>query len=120
YYVSTTGSDSNPGTITQPFRTLNHAVAVLHPGDTLYVRGGTYAEGLNNDIPGGTAAAPVTIAGYSGETAIIEPSSGDIAVQIYSQSYIVLQNLVIDGTHLSSGGADVKITYSSSSTYASH
>ena len=40
YYVSTTGSDSNPGTITQPFRTLGHGVGVLNPGDTLYVPAG--------------------------------------------------------------------------------
>src|SRR6516165_3257540 len=36
-YVSTEGSDRNPGTLARPFQTLNHAVRALHPGDTLYV-----------------------------------------------------------------------------------
>src|SRR5205085_12166409 len=35
YYVSLTGSDSNPGTLLQPFATINHGASVLHPGDTL-------------------------------------------------------------------------------------
>ncbi len=44
YYVATNGSDSNPGTITQPFATLEKARDTLRstgPG-TVYVRGGTY------------------------------------------------------------------------------
>ena len=51
YYVSPTGSDSNPGILSQPFATINHGVKVLKPGDTLYIRGGTYAETLNDTIP---------------------------------------------------------------------
>ena len=34
YYVSLTGSDSNPGTLAQPFGTINHGASVLTPGDT--------------------------------------------------------------------------------------
>ncbi|MGD1045982.1 MAG: T9SS type A sorting domain-containing protein [Bacteroidota bacterium] len=44
YYISTTGSDTNPGTIDLPFLTLTKAVGLssLIPGDTIYIRGGTY------------------------------------------------------------------------------
>ena len=42
YYVATTGSDSNAGTIDAPFATLNAAHALVQPGDTVYFRGGTY------------------------------------------------------------------------------
>jgi len=52
YYVATTGSDANPGTETQPFRTLAHGVIVLAPGDTLNILSGTYAESLLDNIPG--------------------------------------------------------------------
>ncbi len=41
-YVATTGNDSNPGTITEPFKTLHKAVSIAGPGQTIYVRGGTH------------------------------------------------------------------------------
>jgi hypothetical protein len=43
YFVSTTGSDGNPGTIEKPFATVQEAQAVVSPGDTVYIRGGTYS-----------------------------------------------------------------------------
>src|SRR5262245_46786093 len=43
YYVATTGSDSNPGTLAQPFATLQRAHTAVTAGDTVYIRGGTYA-----------------------------------------------------------------------------
>src|SRR5437773_2199378 len=77
YYVSPTGSDDNSGTLAEPFLTLAKGVSVLQPGDTLYVRGGTYVEALNNDIPGGTSwSAPVTVAAFPGEAAIIQAPVG--------------------------------------------
>ena len=49
YYVATTGSDSNPGTLAQPFRTIVKGVSVLKPGETTFVRAGTYAESINTN-----------------------------------------------------------------------
>lgn len=42
YYISPTGSDSNPGTKSAPFKTLMKAQSVASPGDTVYIRGGVY------------------------------------------------------------------------------
>src|SRR5262249_45232346 len=42
YYVATNGNDSNPGTISQPFRTIKKGIGILNAGDTLYIRSGTY------------------------------------------------------------------------------
>jgi hypothetical protein len=42
YYVSPTGSDSNPGTITKPFKTWQKAIDVAVAGNLIYLRGGTY------------------------------------------------------------------------------
>jgi hypothetical protein len=42
YYVSTTGSDSNAGTLDKPFATLMKAQSAAASGDTVYIRGGTY------------------------------------------------------------------------------
>ena len=62
YYVSTTGSNTNPGTSTAPFKTFEKAVSVLAPGDTLQVMPGTYYESLRL-TKSGTAAAPITVIG---------------------------------------------------------
>lgn len=42
YFISPTGSDSNPGTKSAPFKSLMKAQSVASPGDTVYIRGGVY------------------------------------------------------------------------------
>ncbi|MFD0526655.1 DUF1565 domain-containing protein [Kitasatospora arboriphila] len=45
YYVSTAGSDSNPGTSpSKPFRTLQKAADSTAPGDAVSIMNGTYTE----------------------------------------------------------------------------
>lgn len=65
YYVSTTGSDSNPGTSAAPFRTITYAYSKVVAGDTILVRPGTYTDyragwALVLD-KNGTASAPITL-----------------------------------------------------------
>lgn len=61
FYVSTTGSDSWPGTAGHPFRTISYAVRKLRAGESLLVEPGTYREFLDEPIPPGIPTAPVTI-----------------------------------------------------------
>src|SRR5688572_9280450 len=80
YSVSTTGSDSNPGTPAQPFRTIAKGLSVMGAGDTLSIESGTYAEGIDSNaqtIPTGTsfANAPL-ITAASGATVTLRPGSG--------------------------------------------
>src|SRR4030067_3592427 len=43
YYVSTSGSDGNPGTFGQPFKTIQKGVDMIsQPSDTVYVMPGEY------------------------------------------------------------------------------
>ncbi|NEW83535.1 MAG: DUF1565 domain-containing protein [Mariniphaga sp.] len=42
YYVSTTGSNSNPGTESKPFLTIAYAALFANPGDVITVENGTY------------------------------------------------------------------------------
>jgi hypothetical protein len=70
YYIATTGSDSNPGTIAAPWRNLDVAGGKVKPGDLIYVRGGTYNSAYAITASG-TAGAPITFMGYPGETATI-------------------------------------------------
>ncbi len=41
-YVAPDGNDSNPGTIDQPFESIQKAQELASPGDTVFIRGGTY------------------------------------------------------------------------------
>jgi hypothetical protein len=44
YFVSAAGSDSGPGTLDTPWRTLAYAVAAAPSGSTIVLRGGVYNE----------------------------------------------------------------------------
>ena len=68
-FVSPSGSDSNPGTESAPWRTLAKAISAARPGDTVVFRTGTYgARGTNTAAnTSGTAAAPITFMGYPDE-----------------------------------------------------
>jgi len=75
YYVATTGSNSNPGTLDQPFATITHAVTKVAPGDTINVRGGVYYLSSGAWIGvNGTANARIVIQSHPGERAILDGS----------------------------------------------
>ncbi len=76
-YVSTTGSDSNPGTISQPFRHIAYGALQVTAGSTLWVRGGTYDETLSNINSGTSWSNTVRIAAYPNETVWLTPSNTD-------------------------------------------
>lgn len=42
YYVAADGDDANSGSIEQPFASIMRAQEAVEPGDTVYIRGGTY------------------------------------------------------------------------------
>lgn len=71
WYVAPTGSDSDPGTLDRPFATIQQAADVAQPGDTVFVRGGTYRQTVlptNSGAPG----APITFKNYNNETVTID------------------------------------------------
>ena len=75
-YVSPTGSDSNPGTIDQPFYSLAKAVSNAVAGDTITMRGGTftYAATITIEKPG-TSNNPISIVAYPGEHPVLDYST---------------------------------------------
>ena len=79
YYVATNGSDSNPGSLTAPFRTVQRSLDLLQAGDTCLVRGGTYNETLTLKRSG-TSSAPITIRNYLSETATINSGTSKALV----------------------------------------
>lgn len=78
YYVATGGSDGDPGTsIGSPFATIQHAADVMDPGDTCYIRGGTYREAVTISDANGLVGSSFTFTNYNGEYVRI---SGTMAI----------------------------------------
>lgn len=75
YYISTSGRDSNDGSIDSPWATLDHAIEVTQAGDTIMMRGGEYN---TNEVwirgdrgMGGAEGQYLTIKSYPGEVASV-------------------------------------------------
>ncbi|MCC6750432.1 MAG: right-handed parallel beta-helix repeat-containing protein [Deltaproteobacteria bacterium] len=75
YYVAPGGTDTNPGTQALPFKTLQKGGSALAAGDRLVVRGGLYAETVTFSRSG-SAAQPIQIVAFSGETPVVEGAKG--------------------------------------------
>jgi parallel beta-helix repeat protein len=69
YYVSPTGSDSNGGSVTAPFKTIQRAANIVSPGDIVYIRAGTYT-GFTLTRSGATNNY-ITFQNYPGESPVI-------------------------------------------------
>jgi len=93
YFVSTSGSDSAAGSFAAPWKTMTKLRSTVKAGDTVYLRAGTWSA-LDDDrstllVNGksGTAAAPIAVSGYPGETATISAGTHDWAIaDTYSDS----------------------------------
>ncbi|MEH1013977.1 LamG-like jellyroll fold domain-containing protein [Micromonospora sp. CPCC 206060] len=71
--VATNGNDANPGTLSQPLKTIQRAHDLVQPGGTIAVRGGTYAPSVTIKIlKDGTSSQPITLTNYNGERVIID------------------------------------------------
>ena len=72
-YISSSGSDTNPGTHEAPFRTIQKAADLAEPGDTVWIGPGVYRETIR-PANSGTSEAPITYRSWSsfeGEQAIL-------------------------------------------------
>jgi hypothetical protein len=79
YYVAPNGRDSNPGTLAQPWRSIDKAVDTLRPGERAFVRRGVYRENVQLNRPG-TAARPITLAAYGRERPVISHPAGPLEI----------------------------------------
>lgn len=100
FYISTAGNDSNPGTQTAPWRTIQHAADTARAGSTVNVRGGVYAELVSINISGNASDGFVTFRSYPGETAVLDaehftPSGRQGVLTIHNQSYLRIEGFEI-------------------------
>src|SRR5450759_2888431 len=106
YYVSPGGSDSNPGTISQPFFTLNKAWTVISAGDIVYMRGGTYVYPTPTSLTNksGSAGNLIKIWAYPGEKPVIDydsftPTTQIMGITLSSINYVHIKGIRISNIH---------------------
>jgi hypothetical protein len=101
-YVSTSGNDSNPGTSSQPVRTIVQAYSLASPGTTIIVKAGSYTDynsgwGIHLG-KSGSSSSPITLKSEVPGGAVINgQNASDRNVGIY-----------IDGSYNIVDGFEIK------------
>lgn len=99
--------------------TYQGLVATLSPGDTLKLAAGDYSEGLNLFDLSGDAQNPIVISGpASGAPAVFLGKSGKNTIDIRDASYLVIENLTLDGQDIA--GIDAIKAGGPASSFAHH
>jgi len=116
YYAAPNGSGTSC-TVESPCA-LNSGLGKLVPGDTLYLRGGTYNQ-IVSFSESGTSGSRITISGYPGETAIIDgyysipDGCYDFLVTIFG-SYVTFRDIRVQnsyGSGIATGGETTGIQF---------
>ena len=109
YYISTSGSDHNPGTKRKPFKSIAKINSLLlKPGDAIFFKGGeTFAGTISVTLPG-TWEDSVIISTYGNGNAIINGGDGP-AVEIRGR-YFRLEQLHATGLGRKSGNVTNGVT----------
>lgn len=100
YYVATTGKDSNSGTQSAPWKTIQHAADTAHAGSTVYARAGTYEELVRINVSGNPNDGFITFRSYPGEIAVLDatrfaPEDRQGVLTIQNQSYVRIEGFEI-------------------------
>ena len=100
YYVATSGDDTNAGTDAAPFKTIAHAVSVMQSGDYLFIKGGTYAEGIII-----TGKTNIVVKNYQADQPVITQS-----VNIQDSQNVTVEGFDINNSVVIGNGKDIKVT----------
>jgi len=111
YYVSPTGSDGNTGSQNNPWANVEYAAQKAKPGDTIFVRGGTYQEGevwLRAKFGhGGVQGKLLTIKAYPNEIPVFVNSKRPFIIEC---NYIRIEGLHFkNGKSIRGGGNTMQI-----------
>ena len=118
WYVATTGSDESSGSIEQPFATIQRAQMAAEPGDTVFIRGGTYGmteaqleqrRGLFARLivlgKSGSSGKPITYRAYQDERPVfdcsdVKPRDRRVTAFYVSGSWLHLSGLEVIGVQV--------------------
>jgi hypothetical protein len=93
YYVSPTGNDANPGTLTQPWRSIGKANQTLQAGDTALLRAGTYSDQIRPARSGTSDVARIVYQAYGDGDVILTNAPGTMdpgegAIALGARNYV--------------------------------
>ena len=118
YYVATTGSDSNPGTQSQPFKTISKASRVATAGTTVHVAPGVYRQNIRTMHSGAASSRIRFVSSVKWGAKIIPParSTRKSAWDIRGD-YVDVNGFEVDGSNCTScvdgiylGGSHDRVT----------
>ncbi len=118
WFVAPTGDDKAAGSIDAPFATVQRAQESAEPGDTVYLRGGTYKipDGQIAKIDGpyacitaldksGTEGSPITYSAYKDEKPVfdcsaVKPEGMRVDAFLVSGSWLHLKGIEVTGVQV--------------------
>jgi hypothetical protein len=125
YYVATDGNDGDAGSIGAPWLTIQKAADTMVAGDTVYVRGGTYAPSTGEGDcisvcaikpKSGTEGNPITYTEYPSESVIIDMED-ELSPHRWFGFYMIAKHYVtIEGFEIKNISADAGIWVSDDSS----
>ena len=96
YYVGKTGSNTNSGTLSAPFLTIQKGLDVAKAGDTVFVKVGSYNEYVTFGTSG-VAGSPIVLKNYGKDVVTVDAqSTRSYCIYAANKSYIV-----VDGVNIS-------------------
>ena len=99
FYVSKSGNDTNSGSFTAPWLTIQHAANSVKAGATVYVETGVYNESVTFPASG-TASNYITFQNYPGQAPVIDGTGLSVTgtqglINIVNQSYLTVSGFEI-------------------------
>ena len=116
WYVSPTGNDTHQGNKSHPLRTIAAALQRVSPGDTVFLREGSYGEFV---VPkqSGEPGRLITLKSFPGETAKIDGTHLQVKgwkqalVQVVDVDYLQFENLHVCHSHDAANNTDPEGSY---------
>lgn len=98
-YVATTGSDSNPGTQSAPFKTILAASRAAMPDTTIHVAAGTYTGGFQTTSSGTSSARICYVSDALPGAKIVPPKSSSTDMGWDNRgAYVTISGFEVDGS----------------------
>lgn len=99
YYVAKEGKDANNGSLDEPVKTIKRGLELVRPGDTLFVREGTYHEKISFRQSGNTDSY-ISLKIYPGEKVVLSgeglPVNGNESlITLNAVSWILIEGFDI-------------------------
>jgi len=96
YYVAPDGSDKDPGSLSDPWRTIARANQMLRPGDTVLIRSGNYdGQSIEPSRSGVSESQRITYKAFPGDTPVIRRVKTGVILS--GKQYITIDGVDMNG-----------------------